>query len=54
MFTGYRERPPVVILSVSLFYAPPSSAAAICGPDALVALEALQRWQEQHDPARRR
>lgn len=51
VFEGYRSRPPVAILGVSLFYALASSAAVICGPDAV---EALQRWQEQNDPARRR
>lgn len=51
VFEAYRSRPPVAILGVSLFYAAPSSAAVICGPGAS---EALQHWQEQNDPARRR
>jgi Recombination endonuclease VII len=52
-FVRYRARPPVVILGVSAFYAEPSSAAAVCGPPELAA-EALARWQERNDPARRR
>lgn len=50
-FQRYRVRPPAVILGISLFYAEPSSAAVICGPDPA---EALARWQERNDPARRR
>jgi len=52
-FARYRVRPPAVILGISLFYAEPSAAAAICGPPEL-ASEALARWQERNDPARRR
>jgi hypothetical protein len=50
-FQRYRARPPAAILGISLFYAEPSSVAVICGPDPA---EALARWQEQNDPARRR
>lgn len=52
-FARYRVRPPVVILGVSSFYAAASSVAAVCGPPEFAA-EALARWQERNDPARRR
>ena len=52
-FARYRVRPPVAILGVSVFREAPSSAAAMYGPAGFAA-EALARWQERHDPARRR
>jgi hypothetical protein len=52
-FARYRIRPPVAILGISAFYAEPSAPAAACGPPEFAA-EALARWQEQNDPARRR
>jgi hypothetical protein len=50
-FRGVQVAPPAAILGESLFYASSSSAAVICGADAV---EALQHWQEQNHPARRR
>lgn len=51
-FLRYRIRPPAAILGVRLAYAEPTWTAELACMAA--SPEALQRWQEQNDPARRR
>lgn len=50
LFVRYRFKPSAAILGVSLAYAAPTSLARYARPSA----EALARWQERNDPARRR